>query len=376
MTDSTRLAQLAPQVPRFVARYLAQWQPYRPFWNYEDGCIYKGCLDLAAATGERSFNEFVLREVSVRVAPDGAIQGFDPTEFNIDNVNAGKVLFPLFAQTGERRFRLAIDNQNAQLERHPRTQSGNFWHKKIYPQQVWLDGLYMAQPLRCAYATLASRPEIFADVQRQFAHVRATMRDANTGLYYHGWDESRRERWSNPQTGCSPCFWGRAMGWFMMALVDCCEQSAEASPATAELLTQILRDTSNALMRVRSPNGLWYQVLDQGTRAGNYEETSASLMIAYALMKGARLGLLPGPLGSAGAETLRALIDRFLTDTELQSICGVAGLGNVPYRDGSYEYYLSEPIVANDPKGVGALLMALSEGLQVPASFFGSRSPT
>jgi unsaturated rhamnogalacturonyl hydrolase len=365
MTSSPPLERFGPLVPRFVARYLAQWQPYRPFWNYEDGCIYKGCLDLAVATREQRFNEFVRREVSARVAPDGAIRGFDPSEFNIDNVNAGKVLFPLFAQTGEAGFRLAIDNQHSQLERHPRTQSGNFWHKKIYPQQVWLDGLYMAQPFRCAYAKLANRPAIFADVQRQFAHVRATMRDARTGLYYHGWDESRAERWSNPQTGCSPCFWGRAMGWFMMALVDSCEQSADASPATSALLTDILRDTSGALMRVRSSNALWYQVLDQGTRAGNYEETSASLMIAYALMKGARLKLLTAAAGEAGLRSLQTVVDRFLTDTELDGICGVAGLGNVPYRDGSYEYYLSEPIVANDPKGVGALLMALSEGLQV-----------
>ena len=376
MTGSARLEHFSPRVPRLVARYLAQWQPYRPFWNYEDGCIYKGCLDLAAATGEPRFSEFVLREVSARVAPDGALQGFDPTEFNIDNVNAGKVLFPLFAQTGERRFRLAIDNQHSQLERHPRTQSGNFWHKKIYPHQVWLDGLYMAQPFRCAYAKLARRPEIFDDVQRQFAHVRATMRDANTGLYYHGWDESRAERWSNPETGCSPCFWGRALGWFVMALVDCCEQSADASPATTALLIEILRDTSDALMHVRSASGFWYQVLDQGTRAGNYEETSASLMIAYALMKGARLGLLASSLGNTGVQSLQAVIERFLTETQLHGICGVAGLGNVPYRDGSYEYYLSEPIVANDPKGIGALLMALSEGVQVPASFFGSRSPT
>ncbi|HEU4624040.1 MAG TPA: glycoside hydrolase family 88 protein [Steroidobacteraceae bacterium] len=375
MADSP-LARFGAQVPPFVARYLASWQPYRPFWNYEDGCIYKGCLDLAVATGDTRFDDFVLRAVSERVAADGTITGFDPNEFNIDNVNAGKALFPLFARTGEARFRKAIDNQHAQLERHPRTQSGNFWHKKIYPHQVWLDGLYMAQPFRCAYAQLAARPEIFDDVRRQFAHVREAMRDANTGLYYHGWDESRTERWSNPETGCSPCFWGRAMGWFVMALVDCCELSAAASPATHAMLAEMLRETSEALLRVRSTRGLWYQVLDQGCRPDDYEETSATLMIAYAFMKGARHGILPPALGATGLESLQACIDRFLTKEYLHGICGVAGLGNVPYRDGSYEYYLSEPVVMNDPKGVGALFMALSEALQVPASFLGSRSPT
>ena len=189
------------------------------------------------------------------------------------------------------------------------------------------------------------------------------MRDPTTGLYYHGWDESRSERWSNPTTGCSPCFWGRAMGWYLMALVDCWELTAPDEKISRPLATT-LQETSDALMRVRSPRGLWFQVLDQGSRAGNYEEASASLMFAYALMKGARLNVLPKTLGEAGWESLCACVDEFLTDRTLSGICGVAGLGNVPYRDGSYEYYLSEPVVANDPKGVGALFMALSEGLQ------------
>jgi unsaturated rhamnogalacturonyl hydrolase len=363
--------RFGPRVTPFAWTYLSQWKPYRSFWNYEDGCIYKGCLDLAAATGEQRFQDFAYRVVSERVAEDGTLQGYDANEFNIDNVNAGKVLFTLFAQTGEERFRLAIDQQHAQLERHPRTRSGNFWHKKIYPHQVWLDGLYMAQPFRCAYANLTSQPEIFEDVARQFRHVHEVMRDSASGLYYHGWDESHAERWSNPQTGCSPCFWGRAMGWYMMALVDSLELMSDS-----HTMSEALRETSDALLKVRSAGGLWFQVLDQGSRAGNYEEASASLMIAYAFMKGARVGVLAPSFGEAGARSLRACVERFLSDSELRGICGVAGLGNVPYRDGSYEYYLSEPIVANDPKGVGALFMALSEGCQVPESFFGSRSPT
>jgi len=358
------MQRLGSQFAPFITHYLAQWRPYRPFWNYEDGCIFKGCLELAAATGESRFRDFVLRAVSVRVAADGALQGYDPDEFNIDHVASGKVLFPLLSWTGEQRFRSAIERQEGQLDRHPRTKSGNFWHKKIYPHQVWLDGLYMAQPFRCAYAALTNRPEILDDMLRQFAHVHEVMREGETGLYYHGWDESRLERWSNPATGCSPCFWGRAMGWYAMALVDCAELTAEGTANAQRPLVTLLRETSEALMRVRSPRGLWFQVLDQGSRAGNYEEASASLMFAYALMKGARLKLLPSALGDAGWQTLCACVDVFLTDRALSGICGVAGLGNVPYRDGSYAYYLSEPVVANDPKGVGALFMALSEGLR------------
>jgi unsaturated rhamnogalacturonyl hydrolase len=349
------------QITPFIAGYLSSWQPYRPYWNYEDGCIYKGCLDVARACSDPSLADFVYREVSARVAPDGAIRGYDPDEFNIDNVSAGRSLFHLLAHTGEERYRLAIERQAAQLERHPRTRSGNYWHKKIYPNQVWLDGLYMAQPFRCAYAQLTQQRTIVPDVLRQFEHVRETMRDTASGLYYHGWDESRQERWSHPVTGCSPCFWGRAMGWFVMALADC------IAFEESDLLRDVLRATTDALMRVRSPNGLWYQVLDQSGRAGNYEEASASLMISYAMMRGARLGMLEETMRVEGLRSFQACVDRFLTERELSGICGVAGLGNVPYRDGSYEYYISEPVIANDPKGVGAFLMALSEA-QLAAS--------
>ena len=201
MPADTRLERFGPQVKRFIAHYLAQWKPYRPFWNYEDGCIYKGCLDLAAATGESAFATSCMRAgLGTRVGPTARMQGFDPNEFNIDNVSAGQSAVPVARAHGrETAFVLAIESQQAQLERHPRTRSGNFWHKKIYPHQVWLDGLYMAQPFRCAYASSRASPEILDDVTQQFAHVRAMMRDTTSGLYYHGWDESRSERWSNPR---------------------------------------------------------------------------------------------------------------------------------------------------------------------------------
>jgi unsaturated rhamnogalacturonyl hydrolase len=357
------------QVAPFIASYLANWKPYRPYWNYEDGCIYKGCLDVARTSGRQDLAEFVYREVSARIGPDGAIRGYDPEEFNIDNVSAGRTLFNLLSHTREERYALAIERQAAQLDSHPRTQSGNFWHKKIYPHQVWLDGLYMAQPFRCAYAQLKDDRRILPDVLRQFGHVRRVMKDAATGLYYHGWDESRQERWSDPVTGCSPCFWARAMGWFVMALADC------VAFEECDLLRNMLRDAIDALLRVRSANLLWYQVLDQGSRAGNYEEASASLMISYGMMRGARLGVLSHEMQAEGLRSFHACVDRFLTERELTGICGVAGLGNVPYRDGSYEYYISEPVIANDPKGVGAFLMALSEA-QLAESAAGSRSPT
>lgn len=353
-------AQVAP----FVRRTFAHWRPYRPFWNYEDGCIYKGALDLHAATRIQFFFDFVYREISARVAPDGAITGFDASEFNIDNINAGKTLFTLRAATNEERFRKAIAVQAAQLKHHPRTASDNYWHKKIYPHQVWLDGLYMAQPFQVALSRLTGNADLAKDTARQFRHVHNVLRDERTKLYRHGWDESGAQRWSDPITKQSAHAWGRAMGWFAMALVDCLEFADTFSPDDRASLVDELRGVASALMAVRTPNGLWHQVLDAPERAGNYEEASASLMIAYALMKGARLKLLDEATGAPGLDAFRRATDRFLTATELGGICGVAGLGGNPYRDGSYAYYLSEPVVANDPKGVGAFLMALAEGIR------------
>ncbi len=356
-------AGFGAHVAAFLQRYLAQWRNYGRSWNYEDGCVWKGSLDLARVTGLRQFSDFVYREVSARVASDGDISGYVATEFNIDNVNPGVVLLALWQHSGEDRFHRAAMNQLAQLEHHPRTHSGGFWHKRIYPNQIWLDGLYMAQPLRCAQARLGADGTIAADVAAQFAHVHLHLRDASTGLLYHGWDETRAERWSDPKTGCSPNFWARALGWYVMALIDCIDQLGGEFASEVNQLCGYLRDIAQALRAVQTATHMWLQLPACADAPGNYEESSATLMIAYALMKGARLGVLDNETGVAGDLALRACVDRHLDDTRLTAICGVAGLGNQPYRDGSKSYYLSEPIVCNDPKGVAALMMALGEGM-------------
>ena len=272
----------------------------------------------------------------------------------------------LWQATGENRFRQAVERQLTQLATHPRTASGNYWHKQIYPNQVWLDGLYMAQPLRCAWAAEHGDADTIADVLQQFRSVWQHMREPGSGLLRHGWDASGAERWADPATGLSPNVWARALGWYVIALADCIEalRLTDIATAGAEELADMLAQTAAALLSVRSPNGLWYQLAALPDLDGNYEETSASLMIACALMKGARLGVLDAATGSAGEQALRAVAAHFIEPTQLRNICGVAGLGNVPYRDGSTAYYLSEPIVANDPKGIAALLMASAEALR------------
>lgn len=358
------LSAFGNQVPVFLQNYLRTWSPYRPWWNYEDGVVWKGVLDLYGVTKDEALLAYVLHEMETRVLPDGAMPTFLPKEYNIDHVNGGKVLFPLYRFTGEERFRKAMDIQFAQLKDHPRTQSGNYWHKQIYPHQVWLDGLFMAQPFQTDYARVTDNKALFADTVQQFLSVERLLKKTENGLYFHGWDESRTERWSDPETGLSPNVWGRSMGWWVGALVDVYEASEGFDEALRSEIARITRDTLTALVKFRSENGLWYQVVDQGAREGNYEEASASAMIAYGLLKATRLKVVGPELGQAGLESLRAVTARFVTASALGGICGVAGLGNTPYRDGSYEYYLSEKITPNDPKGVGALMWALTEGLK------------
>lgn len=361
-----RLCPLPGPVAAFVRHYVQAWRPYREHWTYEDGCVWLGALNLAEASGARFLRDFVAHEVLSRLGPEGAIRGFRASEYNIDNLKPGSVLLRLKSLHPDLvQVDGAIAQQAAQLDSHPRTAGGNYWHKQIYPDQVWLDGLYMALPFQCGLARLWQRPDLYEDCRRQFARVRERLRDPRTGLYFHGYDASLRERWADPVSGCSPNFWGRAMGWYVMALVDCLELTDPASAALADELSSQLRDCIDALLAVRSARGLWWQLLDLGAhQPGNYEETSASLMIAYACLKGARLGVLEVEAAAAGAQALDAVLARSLSAATLDHICGVAGLGNTPYRDGSVGYYLSEAIVPNDPKGVAALLLALSERLR------------
>ncbi|AOY76079.1 glycoside hydrolase family 88/105 protein [Clostridium formicaceticum] len=353
------------KIVEFIDFHINHFKKYKEKWNYEDGCVLKGALDLYHSTGEKKYLDFVQRYLTETITEDGKIAVYEMEEFNIDNINSGKVLFDFYEITKEEKYRKAIEVLYQQLENHPRTQEGSFWHKKIYPNQVWLDGLYMAMPFYAKYEKLFNASKGFGDIYQQFMTVERRIKDAETGLYYHGYDESRKERWSNPDTGLSLHFWGRAMGWFVMALVDTLE-IIEADFSNAEEIKKIFVETIDALLKYQDKaSSMWYQVVDQGTREGNYLETSGTLMIAYGILKGVRLGYLPENYRTFGQKAFDGTVEKYL-DTEnqqLKGICGVAGLGNVPYRDGSYEYYISEAITPNDYKGLGAFLMAYSETL-------------
>lgn len=336
-------------------------------WNYIDGCMITACLSLYKTTGEERFLEFSKNFLDYFVKDGGVIETYSPEEYNLDNINQGKNLFTLYDLTGQKRYRDAIETIRGQLETHPRTKEGNFWHKKIYPWQVWLDGTYMAQPFYMEYETRYNKMKGCLDSYRQFMNVQKYMKDPVTGLYYHGYDESRSMYWANPQTGCSANFWLRAMGWFLVAMVDVLERMDEQLYFECRAIMDMLKAAADAMLPFQDEEtGMFWQVIDKPGVAGNYLEASGTALFAYAMLKGVRLGFLPKRFAAAGEKAFFGTCDKYLgvsKDGKLQlsGICLVAGLGGATRRDGSLEYYFSEPVVENDAKGVGPLLLAYTE---------------
>jgi len=274
------------------------------------------------------------------------------------------VLFDLFAQTGDQRYRGALETLRGQLRAQPRTASGSFWHKKIYPDQMWLDGVYMASPFNARYAAAFGEPAVFADVVSQFTLAYEHTLDPRTGLLYHAVDESRTQPWADPATGCSRSFWARAIGWYAMALVDVLDILTD--DAQRRTLADLLRALMRAVANVQDQSGLWWQVLDQGGRAGNYLEESASAMFVYAFAKGARQGHLPAEDQRIARRGYDAIVERFIHasadgNVDVGGCCVGTGLGGTPDRDGSFEYYAKRAVATNDHHGVGAFLLASVE---------------
>ena len=359
-------APSAPWSSRFADAVMARYPVVHEKWDYTAGVALLAILRVGDATKDARYGEYVRRNIDRLVQPDGSITSYRADDFNLDQINEGRLLFPLLARTRDARYRLAADRLRAQLRNQPRTSDGGFWHKQIYPQQMWLDGLYMAQPFYAEYARRFGDAAAFDDVARQFLLIARHLRDARTGLYYHAWDAVHTQPWADTATGLSRHFWGRSVGWYMMALVDVLDQ-LPATHRDREAIIDVLRDLADAVARVQDPvTGLWWQVLDAPNRPKNYLEASGSSMFVYALGKGARLGYLDARFRRVAERGFDGLV-RTLVVTgadgrpSLTGICKVAGLGGTPPRDGSYEYYVSEPVVADDYKGVGPFILAALE---------------
>lgn len=335
-------------------------------WNYEQGLILHALLSMGEHSGDSVYFNFVRKNIDQYVDARGVIRTYDIGTYNLDNISPGRVLLALFGKTGQEKYRAAADSLRRQLREQPRTREGGFWHKKIYPYQMWLDGLFMAEPFYAAYAAQFNEPNAFDDITNQFTWVQTHTRDRATGLLYHAWDASRQQRWSDPVTGRSPNFWSRAMGWYAMGLVDVLDLLPPDHRGRKPLL-RILKSLADALWRVRDPRtSLWYQVTNKPAVPGNYLEASGSAMFAYAFARGANRGYLPRKFHNRAAHIFQGIIRNLVTVdarglVNLHQTCRGAGLGSVPYRDGSIAYYISEPRRTNDMKGVGTFLLAAIE---------------
>ena len=361
------IANSSAEAPMWNIEKVRSGKPNK--WNYIDGCMITACLSLYKTTGDEKYLSFSKNFIDWFVQEDGSIKTYDPKEYNLDNVNQGKNLFTLYDIFGDEKYRKAIDTIRSQLLTQPRTKEGNFWHKKIYPNQVWLDGMYMGQPFYMEYETKFDDKKHYDDIFHQFANVVKYMRDPETGLYYHGYDASKKAFWCNKETGLSQNFWLRALGWYSMALLDTlskCEPGEEYK-AEYDNLKKVFVDLIDSMLKFQDESGMWYQLPALGGREPNYLETSGSAIMAYSLLKGVRLGFLPESYRAYGLKAFQGICDRYLKEKDghlsLGGICLVAGLGpeDNRRRDGSFEYYMSEPIVEDDAKGVGPLLLAYTE---------------
>ncbi len=340
-------------------------------WNYIDGCMIKAVLEMYAITKEDKYLKFADDFIDYRVREDGTIDGYDIHEKNIDNVNAGKTLFELYDLTGKEKYRKAIDLIYSQIELMPRTANGSFWHKDIYPNQVWLDGLYMGLPFYMEYETRFNNKKNYDDIYSQFRFVIENLRNPINGLYYHAIDTSKEAFWCDKVTGLSQNVWLRATGWYTMALLDTLDKADSTDDRYAadnEMLKKAFVDVVDAMLKYQDESGMWYDVPNFGGMDKNYLETSGSAIMAYAMYKGVRLGFLGEEYRQYAKKAMDGICDKYLKEIDgemhLGGICLVSGLGGNQRRPGTYDYYMSEPIVNDDAKGVGPFLLAYTEMLR------------
>ncbi len=335
-------------------------------WNYEQGLMLEAFFHMWQYSGEDRYLKYIKKNLDYYIDNIGPIRTYDPNEYQLDNITPGKVILRLYQISNEKKYLDAVAALRVQLSMQPRTLEGGFWHKKIYPNQMWLDGLYMAEPFYAYYAVLYNDTAAFNDIANQFFLIRKHCTDSRTGLYFHGWDESKQQRWANPETGCSPNLWGRSLGWLAMALVDVLDYYPDNRPERADLI-RMLNDLSQNLLEQRDDKTkLWYQVIDKPDEKGNYLEASASAMFVYAFARGANRGYLPADFRVRAEESFQGIVKHLISIdsagvVHLEHVCSVGGLGGNPYRDGSVAYYLSEPQRQDDFKGYGPFLMAAVE---------------
>lgn len=372
-------------IEQYIDNLMTQSTPEFPIWNIEkaragkksgwdyiDGCMIMALLEIYSTTGEQKYLNFADYYEDFRIHDDGTIDGYDINTYNCDELNGGKNLFTLYRLTKKEKYKKALDKLYEQVKNQPRTKEGNFWHKRIYPNQIWLDGLYMAQPFYMEYETTFNGCKNVDDIYNQFFNVEKIMKDPETGLYYHGYDSSKSIFWADKQTGLSQNFWLRALGWFSMALLDTLNKAPDRECENWKKLKTIFINLCESMLKFQDESGMWYQVPNYPKKGKNYLETSGSAIYAYSLLKGFRTGILQDKkFQDAGIKAFEGICEKYLnTDSgklSLGGICLVAGLGPEKdlRRNGTFDYYMSEPIVQDDAKGVGPFILAYNEYKQI-----------
>lgn len=336
-----------------------------PKWEYKVGLVLKAYERLYESTKNETYYNYIKDFVDSMIDSTGTIKGYELESYNIDLINPGKLLFNLYDKTQDEKYLIALKTLRKQLDGQPRTKSGGFWHKKIYPNQMWLDGLYMGEPFYAQYTVKFENGKNIEDIAHQFRLLHDHAFDKNTGLYFHAWDESKQMPWANKETGCAPNIWLRALGWYAMALVDVLDYLPKEHPKHQQFV-EYLNELAEAASNFQDESGLWYQVPNMQEREGNYLEASGSSMFVYAFAKGAHKGYLPAKFEAVAIKGFDGLVKELIKvdddgEIHLTQVCKSAGLGGDPYRDGSYEYYLSEPILTDNSHGLGPFIMAALE---------------
>lgn len=336
-----------------------------PKWDYVHGLVLNSFEALYKKTKNRNYYTYIKNYADATIDQNAVVASYKLDTYNIDMVTSGSLLFELYATTKDPRYLAVLQQLRKQIEEQPRTASGGFWHKKIYPNQMWLDGLYMGSPFYARYTSVFEGGKQLDDIAKQFELIQQHATDPNTGLLYHAWDESKQMPWANKETGTSPNFWSRSMGWYAMALVDVLDYFPKDHPKQ-KVLVGYLNQLAVALVKYQDESGLWYQVTDKGDKAGNYLESSGSSMFAYAMAKGANKGYLPSKYKAIANKAFDGLTTKLIQvaadgTLTITQACAVAGLGGTPYRDGSYAYYINERKKDNDPKATGPFILAALE---------------
>lgn len=350
-------------------QYMNSEKWYSLRWHYIESCILKSYLDSYEQTGKEEHYTFVKSFIDKLYNNEGIIPQIDTNYYSIDQIRMASILFTLYRKEKDEKYKRVLDQIYGQLKNYPRTKSGSFWHKENYPNQIWLDGLYMGQPFYVQYIKEFEEKKDYSDTLNQFANARKFIFSEEKHLYYHAYDESREIFWCDKLSGCSPNVWGRAVGWLVMALVDVLELLKD-SQAESEELKAMLKETIDGMLPYQHSTGMWFQVVDKGDEPGNYLESSGTLMMAYAILKAVRLGYLPKEYAVYGKNAFDGTVKEYIGEADgevlLGGICKSAGLGKHPdtgvIRDGSFKYYTKgEAIVQNNGHGVAPLLMAYNE---------------